>query len=917
MKVSIFVILILTFVTSYIKAEMLFEGLDLPTEKDLLNRYQDLEFSSLQQDQAIRYLIDDKKFDYVEILKSKSGKVKLVARSRSIIHQFNFRGNSYFSSYELNNLLSSYEKSRYYPDIELEIHDKIIQLYKDNGFPFCVMNLTKELLDANKVLIQIHISEGSQSKINEIYFNTINSDLQKQLKKLSNKKIGSPNTSQNVSELNLLLKNYLSENGYYRAQLSDAKIENDKTFLNNKFSYNIENPINYKINFNGNQKISSGRLTDMLQLETYFTSSPSVSADLSFKVRNYYLKNGYSLAEVSAEELYTGKSFEKLVKIDIKENSKTKIDSFKISGQISRNEKFYIDFITKNSSELIQDGFFNKEDLDEVLKKLIIFIQNEGFLKVKVVNIRTLYNEDKSKVQIFIQIEEGTRTILKDLKFIGANPNYEASLLELTELAIGQPIKLLTLEKSISKIIKFYQSSGYLEVNLDSSSEKLISYNKDSTEAFVTYYINEGPKVIVDSILIEGNSFTKDKVIARELDFKTGDILTPEKIDETTKRLQKLGHFSTVEIRTLEEKTSVALRTVLIKVTERNPGVFNMGLGANSERTFSVRGYLGVSYRNIAGTGRGASIRLEGNYNLADVKYLEQKILFGYLEPSIFNSRIRFRTNLSSGKQVSDFNKQVITETTQSLFTLEHDFSQHHSLSYDLFGFAKVKDSQRFGDSSVFPETLQEIATTGPTYTIDYRDHPFNPSQGTLTRINIEYSSPSIGSTRTIEYWRNISSFTHYYSPWKPGWTLANSFRYGYLQNLSKEADGGVPYDKKGLVLGGLSTIRGFNSGEAFPNQSDLGTDRYKLLTTANMYLIKSEIRFPIYSNFGGAIFYDGGAVYIQDPLVNIKDTYRDSVGVGMRFITPIGPASLEFAYKLDRRDNESQWPLNFSIGTF
>jgi len=916
-KKKIFILFFINFVSLYLKAEMLFEGLEESLKKEILNRYSDIENSVLQQDQAIRFLIDEKKYDYVEILKSNTNETKLAARNRQNIHQFQFIGNAYFSDYELSNLLNTYDKVRYYPDIDLEIHDKILQLYKDNGFPLCIIDLTKLQLDSNRIAIQIKITEGYQSKINEITINSINSDLQKRLSRTVRKKIGSPNTSQNISELNLLIRTFLSENGFYRAQLSEPKIETDKTFQNNKVIFNIDNPISYSLVFNGNTKISSSRLTDILELENYFTSSPSVASDIFTKIKNHYLKNGYSLAEITAEELYTGKSFEKLVKLDVKENLRTRIESFKVSGQLSRDEKFYVDFIQKNASDLIQGGYFNREDLDDVLKKLIIYIQNEGFLKVKIANVRILYNEEKSKVQVHIQIEEGPITTLKELKFIGSDTSYEKKLTELSGLTVNKPIQLMILEQSISKIIKFYQSSGYLEVTVDSGSDRLISYNSDSTEAFVTYYINEGPKVIVDSILIEGNTFTRDKVIQRELDFKIGEVLTPEKIDETTKRLQKLGHFSSVDIRTLEEKTNVSARTVLVKVVERNPGIFNMGLGANSERAFSVRGYLGISYRNIAGTGRGASIRLEGNYNLADVKYLEQKILFGYLEPSVFNSRVRFRTNLSTGKQVSDFNKQVITETTQSLFTLEYDFTQHHSLAYDVFGFAKVKDSQRFGDTSIFPESLQEIATTGPTYTIDYRDHPFNPTRGTLTRFNIEYSSPAIGSTKTIEYWRNISSFTHYYSPWKPGWTLANSFRYGYLQNLSRAADGGVPYDKKGLLLGGLSTIRGFNSGEAFPNQTDLGTERYKLLTTAHMYLIKTELRFPIYSNFGGAVFYDGGAVYIQDPLINIRDPYRDALGVGIRFITPIGPASLEFAYKLDRRDNESQWPLNFSIGTF
>jgi outer membrane translocation and assembly module TamA len=83
------------------------------------------------------------------------------------------------------------------------------------------------------------------------------------------------------------------------------------------------------------------------------------------------------------------------------------------------------------------------------------------------------------------------------------------------------------------------------------------------------------------------------------------------------------------------------------------------------------------------------------------------------------------------------------------------------------------------------------------------------------------------------------------------------------------------------------------------------------------MYLLKSEIRFPIYGAIGGAVFYDGGAVYVKD--VNILDPYRDAVGIGMRYATPIGSVSLDIGYKLDLHEDrhESQFPIYFSIGTF
>lgn len=152
----------------------------------------------------------------------------------------------------------------------------------------------------------------------------------------------------------------------------------------------------------------------------------------------------------------------------------------------------------------------------------------------------------------------------------------------------------------------------------------------------------------------------------------------------------------------------------------------------------------------------------------------------------------------------------------------------------------------------------------------------------------------------------------------------ANSLRGGYLKNLREL--GSVPYDKKGFILGGESTIRGFSPAEGFPHKDhfptgyDAATDRYSLTTDATMYLFKSEVRFPIYKNFGGAFFYDGGAVFIRG--VDFEAPYRDAIGIAARYNTPVGPVSLEYGWKIKPRCTltkgcESPSVFHFSIGTF
>ena len=174
---------------------------------------------------------------------------------------------------------------------------------------------------------------------------------------------------------------------------------------------------------------------------------------------------------------------------------------------------------------------------------------------------------------------------------------------------------------------------------------------------------------------------------------------------------------------------------------------------------------------------------------------------------------------------------------------------------------------------------------------------------------------PELDSSPNIRYSRSTGSFTYFLNPFgRVVW--AHNLAGGYLQNLMN--GGNVPYDKKGFLLGGPTTIRGFTNAEAFPNSADFGGNTsYPLLTRASYYLIKSEIRFPLKGNIGAALFYDGGQVQLGD--FNLPFGYRDSAGIALRYNTPVGPISGEFGWKLNRNTSRSESPyaLNLAIGTF
>lgn len=798
----------------------------------------------------------------------------------------------------------------------IEAGERLRLAYKDMGFLNAVVDIEMPPTAEGDVDLRVVVHENIKSEISDISFESPQKELNQRLQRQIKSFRGQAFTESNLAELTTTIRKFLNKNGHIRTEINGPNIQFNSEETLAQLNFKLDRTEAYSLDYKGNLSLASSYLDDFLDLENYSSTNPNVASELSSRLRNLYLSKGFARIEIQTEEMESTKPFQKRILFNIDEGAKIKIEKINVSGRFSKSQNYYEKFIRKNSSDIISNGFYNKEDFDVGLNNLVIDLRNQGFLLAKVISTRTQYNRNKDQITLYINLDEGPLTRLEQIEFIGNKSFSSEELTRLFNLEIGGPLKLNNIETSIAALKVFYQEHGYIEMMLLNEKEDLVIYSENNTKAKVQLQIFEGPQVRVGTIVLDGNSFTKDYVILNELEFSIGDTVTPSKIEESISRLQRVGHFSTVEIRTLEEKTNVSNRTLIVRVNERNPGVFNLGFGATNERQFTLRGYTGVAYSNIMGTGRGVSLRLEGNYNVADIKYLESKITLGYLEPYLFNTRVRGRVNVTRSSTVTDYDLRQVTELNQTTYSVEKDFTSHILGIWDVWSLATVRD---FGiDNKIFvQESLLDIATTGPTIEVDFRDNIFNPAEGTMTRLSAEYSSPRIGSTRTIEYWKSTASFTHYYNISKKQWVWANSVRGGFIENLSPLFEGGIPYDKKGFILGGRSTIRGYEAGtsEVFPNRSDLKSDRYILTTRAQMYLLKSEIRFPIYGNFAGALFYDGGSVRIQG--LSFEDDYRDTVGFGLRYNTPVGPLNLEFGWKLDRRENEEPWRFHLSIGTF
>ncbi len=923
--------------------------------------------SAAEADQVIRFLMGTGQFSNIEVHErfpdNRPAEYVVIASILRAIKDITITGNNQFSKSHIIEKLGISINQIFSRKEILANADELQNEYAEQGYLNPQIDIDFETPKESEIIVHIKIIEGEPSTIVSIGFECGNPDITLKAKRLSKYLIGDRLSNSSLKDFENSMKEFFSNDRFLRAKISAPNLAFNKERNRVKINYIIDNPTHYEFVFEGNMYFSDGHLLEAIELEKVVGATTSFAPDLAERIRKAYLNIGFANVQVDFKEKSFPKLFKEQIRFKINEGLRVRIRELQVDGQITSPSKYYSDIIRNSSSEIVNLGFYNRKDFEAGLKNLTNELRNQGFLQSKVISVRTSFSKSKEFSDTNITIDEGVQTIIKEINFKGNSDISSAELLGKMSIYAGSPLLQNELESSIQAIKDYYHSIGYLEMQILNEDSKLVSFNDTNTEAKINFLLQEGPKVIVAAIEIQGLSSTKRYVVERELGFKIGDILTQEKLKDTTYHLQKLQLFSSVDIRTDGDGTNIPRRTVIITLNEDDAGLFNPGLGFNNEHELTFRGFLGFVYKNLGGTGRAISARGDLWYSMdKSIQYLENRETLGYYEPHILNSLNNGRFNLTredrfistvlgTGSEPGA-GAAIIQNKTQADFIIEREISRHFKITFYAWEFSKIKDFYRFeAPKDVDSVTLfVDVAKAGPTFEIDYRDDIFNPTRGTYFKTQFFYSDPFLGSSGDthsyVHFFKTDNSATNYQRLNKTASLVwVNQLRGGYAGNLSQNSESynippqagytNVPVPVSGFpsteafALGGPTTIRGFGPNEQFPNVYDLAPlgngdiTRFKYTTETYYYLLKSELRFPLFKakgfSIGGAIFYDAGGVVVNQASSDSPDSYRHSVGFGIRINTPVGPVNIDAGFKLNPRaryagqHNSVKYPNNTS----
>jgi outer membrane protein insertion porin family len=531
-----------------------------------------------------------------------------------------------------------------------------------------------------------------------------------------------------------------------------------------------------------------------------------------------------------------------------------------------------------------------------------------------------------------IPIVEGPRVLVGSLEFEGVHAFEPGELAKRIPLAEGGPFHPLLLEQSLESVRVAYAREGYdsaqvsgrrVEQAADAEAGEDGGEPEDGAgRVDLTIEVLEGPQTVLDRVIVRGNQRTDEAVIRRAVGVRRGDPVSGSLLLEIERRLYGLGIFTRAEAELTPAPLGATTRDLLIRVEEGQTRRLTYGAGYDTEDGFG--GILGYSHGNLFGKG----MRLTGD---AQVRQENQQFRLFVDHPyfpglglpvtyALFRTQQRRETI-----EVEKVGTRVETVRGFDRVRLALAY-QYQNVNNRVIGEGTSRTPAAREDQT------QRVSSLAPSILIDHRDDPIDPHRGWSAGAELEWAFPfpfaaeadflklQVQHTYLLDTGIDLGTGR---------WILAASVRAGGIEPLSG-LDLDDPFIPPGLDLpseeifvaerffgGGRNSHRAFERDRlGIPGETLFPDEDGDLVPSGGngLLLINVDLRFPLFGALGGTIFYDTGNVWADWRDLDASDL-RDGVGLGLRYLSPLGPLRFEVGWPLDRLPGDDTLVFHFSLG--
>jgi outer membrane protein insertion porin family len=588
----------------------------------------------------------------------------------------------------------------------------------------------------------------------------------------------------------------------------------------------------------------------------------------------------------------------------VTEGGPSKIKEIRINGNQSFSERTLKDQLNLDIggwlSWYTKSDRYSRSKLNADLEILRSFYLARGFLEFRVDSTQVAISPDKQDISIVVNVTEGDRFVVSNVKLEGNYLGKEDEFKAIVKIGIGQPFNAETVAETTKAFSDYFGKFGYAFARIDARPE----IDRLNNRVSLVLVAEPSRRAYVRRINVTGNNRTRDEVIRREFRQLESAWYDGDKIKLSRDRVDRLGFFTQVNIETQEVPATNDQVDLIISVVEKPTGSVSAGAGFSS--TEKVAFNFGIRQENAFGS---------GNYLATEINTsrFNRTIVISTTDPYFTEDGVSRTIDLfhrTSRPYLGDLNAYSLVSSGAGM-RFGVPFSEVDRV---FFGANLEQTSIRPGTNlpNAYVEYMQQFGYTSTSLPLtigwarDGRDSALVPSKGILQRFNSDLSLA--GDSRYI---RTNYQIQHY-TPLTKKFTLALNADIGYGQGLSNR-----PYPLfKNYFVGGLGSVRGFQQSSLGPSNST----NTLFLGGARKVVFNAEVLAP----FPGAgndrtlrlfAFADAGRAFAESQKISLTDL-RSSVGIGLSWLSPMGPLRFSYAFPVKSQDTDKIQRLQFQIGT-
>ena len=542
---------------------------------------------------------------------------------------------------------------------------------------------------------------------------------------------------------------------------------------------------------------------------------------------------------------------------------------------------------------------YARTKLNADLETLRSYYLQRGYLEFRVDSTQVAISPDKQDISITVNVTEGERFVVSGVKLEGNFLERDDEFKSLVTIRPGEPYNADQVAETTKAFADHFGNFGFAFARIEAVPE----VDRENNRVALVLQADPVRRAYVRRISVTGNNRTRDEVVRREFRQYEASWYDGEKIRLSRDRVDRLGYFTEVNIETLEVPGAPDQVDLVINVAEKPTGSLQLGAGFSSAEKLSFS--FAVKQENVFGSGNYLGVDL-------NTSKFKRTLVFSTTNPYFTPDGISRTLDLyyRTDKPYEDQGGNYELITTGGGVRFGVPFTEIDTV---FFGGALEQTRIKAGTNIpaaylAYADRYGATSTSVPLtigWSRDSRDSALAPNVGRLQRLNTEWSVA--GDSRYVR----ANYQYQQYVPLNKKFTLAFNGEVGLGKGM-----GGRPFPVfKNFYSGGLGSVRGFDQGTLGPRDvtgASLGGPK-KL--TFNAELIAP---FPGAGNdrtLRVFTFVDVGNVYGDGEKMSLSDM-RASVGVGLSWISPLGPLRLAFANPVRKYAGDRIQKLQFQIGT-